>query len=73
MVLDAAIRARAPAEDLGPLIGQDGDAETDLRPAGKARFAGQRVDAVAERGYIEAGKRVQALRVDGNRVVVRES
>ncbi|MCC6556206.1 MAG: nodulation protein NfeD [Polyangiaceae bacterium] len=74
LILDAAIRAAAPGRDpeVAGLAGRAGEAATDLRPAGKVLLDGQRVEATAERGYIEAGARVRVVRADGARLVVRE-
>jgi membrane-bound serine protease (ClpP class) len=44
---------------------------TDLRPSGVASLAGQRVDVVAETGFIERGFAVKVVAVEGSRVVVR--
>ena len=55
------------------LGGKPGNAVTALRPAGKATIDGVKYDVVAEGGYIEEGAGIEVVRVDGNRVVVRES
>lgn len=59
-------------EDLSSLIGREGIALTQLRPAGKAEIGGRRVDVVTEGGMVEKGGRVKVLEVEGARVVVRE-
>jgi membrane-bound serine protease (ClpP class) len=46
---------------------------TPLRPAGIASLDGERVDVVAEGAFIEVGQAIDVIRVDGNRVVVRQS
>ncbi|HMP73347.1 MAG TPA: NfeD family protein [Kiritimatiellia bacterium] len=53
------------------LMGVEGSAHTDLRPAGMAMLEGKRVDVVSESGYVEKGTVVKVIRVDGNRIVVR--
>jgi membrane-bound serine protease (ClpP class) len=53
------------------LVGKIGFAVTDLRPAGVARIGDERVDVVAEDGWVEAGTRVEILRAEGYRHVVR--
>ncbi|HEU0012414.1 MAG TPA: NfeD family protein [Longimicrobium sp.] len=53
------------------LEGTDGVALTDLRPAGTADFAGERMDVVSEAGWITAGTPVRILRSEGYRHVVR--
>ncbi len=54
------------------LIGTEGVALTTLRPAGSAEFNGKRFDVVADWEYIQKGKRVKVLRVEGIKVVVQE-
>jgi membrane-bound serine protease (ClpP class) len=53
------------------LVGQEGVAVTDLRPAGTAAFAGERVDVVTEGEFVAQGRPVQVLRSEGYRHVVR--
>lgn len=55
------------------LVGTQGVAITDLRPAGTARFGELRVDVVSEGGFIRSGTPLQVLKVEGNRVTVREA
>lgn len=55
----------------GDLVGQTGVAVTDLRPAGTAEVAGERVDVVTEGGYVSAGGRILVVRSEGYRHVVR--
>lgn len=52
-------------------LGKQGTTLTDLRPAGLAHFDGERVDVVSEGDFIEAGRAIHVVRVEGNRVVVR--
>ena len=54
------------------LLGAEGIALTTLRPAGTAEFNGKRVDVVADWEYVERGKRIKVLRVEGIKVVVKE-
>jgi membrane-bound serine protease (ClpP class) len=53
------------------LVGKDGVAITDLRPAGVGRFDEERVDIVAEEGWLEAGTPIRITRSEGYRHVVR--
>jgi membrane-bound serine protease (ClpP class) len=55
------------------LLDQTGTAETDLRPAGKARLSGRKHDVLAETGMIERGAKVKVIKVEGSRVIVRAS
>ena len=53
------------------LVGSEGVALTDLRPAGVARFGDDRVDVVTQGDFIPTGAPIRVLRVEGNRVTVR--
>lgn len=59
--------------DRAYLAGREGVALSDLRPAGVARFDGERVDVVSEGDFIPAGSKLTVLRVEGMRVTVRQS
>jgi membrane-bound serine protease (ClpP class) len=59
----------APARD--ELVGQEGVAVTDLRPAGVASVANERLDVVTEGEYIAIGSKVRVVRAEGYRHVVR--
>ncbi|MGD1916442.1 MAG: NfeD family protein [Phycisphaerales bacterium] len=54
------------------LVGQHGDAITDLRPIGVVKIEGHRHDAVAESGYIPAGSTVRVVSADGIQLKVRQ-
>jgi membrane-bound ClpP family serine protease len=70
---EEAAEARAPAlAAAGALLGAIGEAATNLRPAGKARFGEDFLDVVAEGSYVNAGGRVQVIEIEGNRIVVKE-
>ncbi|HEY0037358.1 MAG TPA: NfeD family protein [Longimicrobium sp.] len=53
------------------LEGLQGVALTDLRPAGTAEIAGERLDVVSDGGWIDAGTPVRVLRAEGYRHVVQ--
>lgn len=55
------------------LVGAEGVALSDLRPAGLAQLGGHRVDVVAESSWIAAGAQVRVIEVAGNRIVVRQT
>jgi membrane-bound serine protease (ClpP class) len=59
----------APERD--ELVGTEGVALTDLRPAGAARFGEERVDVVADSEFIRAGTPVKVIRSEGYRHVVK--
>lgn len=54
------------------LIGKSGKALTVLRPAGIAEIDGKKYDVVADNEYIEPGKPIKVIRVEGIKVVVQE-
>jgi membrane-bound serine protease (ClpP class) len=60
--------AATPRHDL---VGQDGIAVTDLRPAGTAQIGQERVDVVTEGEYVAQGRGVRVVRSEGYRHVVR--
>lgn len=53
------------------LVGTQGIALTDLRPAGVGKFGQERVDVVAEEGWLAAGTPIEIVRAEGYRHVVR--
>ncbi len=53
------------------LIGRDGVALTDLRPAGTGEFEDERVDVVSESEWIEKGSPIRIVASEGYRHVVR--
>ena len=53
------------------LVGQEGVAVTDLRPAGTAAIAGERVDVVTEGEFVTQGSAVRVVRSEGYRHVVQ--
>lgn len=54
------------------LQGETGISDTDLHPSGWVRVKDQRIFVVSEGEFIEEGKEIKILSVDGNRVLVRE-
>lgn len=63
----------APAPELSLFAGKEGVALTPLRPAGSADIEGRRLDVVTEGEFISTGKRVKVIKVEGTRVVVKET
>jgi len=54
------------------LIGKLAVTSTPLRPAGTVNLDGERIDVVSEGSYIDKGKDVMIVKVEGSRIVVRE-
>ncbi len=52
-------------------VGMPGVAESDLRPSGKALLEGRLFDVITEGDYVEAGRAIEVLRIEGNRIIVR--
>ena len=61
----------SPSEDAA-MIGQLATVQTALRPAGLVMYDGKRIDAVSEGTFIDAGKTVRVIEVEGHRVVCEE-
>lgn len=55
------------------LVGKTGVAITPLRPSGTGEFDDERLDVVTEGSYIERGKTITVVNVEGVRVIVRET
>ncbi|WP_040286649.1 MULTISPECIES: NfeD family protein [Sporosarcina] len=53
-------------------IGKTGVTITALRPSGAIVMDGDRIDVVSEGSYIDKGKHVKIVKVEGSRTVVRE-
>jgi membrane-bound serine protease (ClpP class) len=64
--------AIADTEKLKELLGAVGQVLTPLRPVGICDFSGQRVECVAESGYVGKGKKVKVVRVQSTQLTVRE-
>jgi membrane-bound serine protease (ClpP class) len=56
----------------GELVGTEGTALTDLRPAGTGRFGDENIDVVSDGPWINRGAPIRILRSEGYRHVVRE-
>lgn len=67
------LQGYSSAELRGDLVGRTGVALTDLRPSGVVRVGDERIDVVAESGWIEAGSPVVVAHSEGYRHVVREA
>jgi membrane-bound ClpP family serine protease len=52
-------------------LGQQGRAESPLRPAGRITLGDDFVDVVSDGSFIDRGELVQVIDLRGNRIVVR--
>lgn len=58
-------------EDMEIFLGREGVTTTVLRPTGMAEFDGVRLNVVSEGEFVPSGERVQIVRVEGSRILVR--
>jgi len=58
-------------DELKELLGAVGFVITPLRPVGMCDFSGQRVECVAESGYVDKGKKIKVIHVEGTQLTVR--
>ena len=58
--------------ELKELLGAVGVVLTPLRPVGMCDFSGQRVECVAESGYVDKGQKVKVIDVESTQLTVRE-
>lgn len=58
---------------LAHLVTKTGSAYTNLRPSGIAIIDGKKVDVVTEGDMIDKDTPVKVIRVEGNRVIVRDN
>ena len=57
--------------ELKKMLGAVGTVLTPLRPVGMCDFSGQRVECVAESGYINKGNKVKVINVESTQLTVR--
>lgn len=60
------------SSDLNYLLGKQGRAVTDLRPAGIGSFDEVNFDVMSEGSYISRGAGIEIIKVEGAKLVVRE-
>ncbi|MBN1787704.1 MAG: hypothetical protein JW806_04850 [Sedimentisphaerales bacterium] len=59
-------------DQLKSLLGKKAVVNTPLRPVGMCDFNGQRLECVAESGYVDKGKTIEVIKVEGTQLTVRE-
>jgi membrane-bound serine protease (ClpP class) len=76
LILDTGLTAltgwASPPESDRRWLGKGGTTVSPLRPAGIADLDGERVDVVSQGEWIDAGSPIEVIRVEGNRIVVRQ-
>ncbi|HAL45050.1 MAG: hypothetical protein A2Y12_03930 [Planctomycetes bacterium GWF2_42_9] len=60
------------AVELQNLLGKTGVTISPLRPVGMTDFNGNRLECIAESGYVERDKSVKVIKVEGTQLTVRE-
>ena len=75
LVLNDALNQKevAAGEDLSYFVGKVGQTRTALRPARIAEFDGVKLNVVSDGDFVNTQKHVRVERVEGNRIVVRET
>jgi len=63
--------AIADTPEVKGLLGTVGVVITPLRPVGTCDFSGQRVECVAESGYVDKNKKIKVIHVEGTQLTVR--
>jgi membrane-bound serine protease (ClpP class) len=71
LTLKASVEGGSFEADYDGLLGREGQAHTNLRPAGIVVIDGKKLDVVTSGEQIEKGSRVRVSKVEGNRVIVR--
>ncbi|MCM8795915.1 MAG: ATP-dependent Clp protease proteolytic subunit [Candidatus Omnitrophica bacterium] len=54
------------------LLGKTGKTLSSLRPSGRAEIEGETFDVISEGKFIEEGKVIKVIKVEGNKIVVKE-
>jgi membrane-bound serine protease (ClpP class) len=70
LVLSTELTKSAVDDRAAELVGQEGTTVTALRPAGAVEVAGRRLDVVTDGVFVDAGRLVRVVSVEGARIVV---
>jgi len=68
---DAGYLSHESSESSDDLVGEEGEAITPLRPSGRARIGGRRLEVETEGEFIERGEAVKVVRQAAGRIIVR--
>ncbi len=74
LILSKGIKAKSgytSSKEFTHLVGLNGEALTDLRPAGTAMFKGKRYDVITQGDYIVKDSKVEVMEVEGSKIVVK--
>ena len=69
---DKPLPVLAPDNPYGVDVGDWGLALSPLRPAGKARFGDRYLDVLTDGDFVERGRQVRIVEIQGSRIVVRD-
>ncbi len=69
---DKSVPVNQPSSPFGVDIGDWGVALSPLRPSGKASFGDRYLDVITDGSYVDNGRQVRIIEIQGNRIVVRE-
>jgi membrane-bound serine protease (ClpP class) len=73
LIMSEALNIEVPElTSLDGFVGKTGVAVTALRPAGEVELEGIRLEAASEGKLIDIGTKVVAVKVQGNKLIVRE-
>jgi membrane-bound serine protease (ClpP class) len=73
LVLDKATRRTegfAASDDSSSILGSEGKALSDLRPAGAALFGDRKLDVLTNGEYLPTGTTIRIVETHGNRIIV---
>src|SRR5688572_23115688 len=70
LVLSTELKKSAVNEAASAIVGEEGLSITPLRPSGAIEILGRRVDVVTDGVFVEAGRAVRVVAVEGGRVIV---
>lgn len=75
LVLNEAVNPKpeSEGEDLSYFVGKIGQTHTALRPTGIVDFDGVRLNVVSDGDFVDAHRFVRVERVEGKRIIVRET
>lgn len=71
--LDNKDGAVSQPEEWSALVGKEGTSQNALHPAGTAMIEGIKYDVVSKGDFIEKGKPIVVVAIDGNRIVVKKT
>jgi len=71
LILTETVGGSSPTNKQFTLLDKAGETLTDLGPSGKALIDNEKLDVIAESGYIDKGTPVTVVEANGSKIVVR--